>query len=88
VGLGGTVDPILCLRHRFRQRSEELSDNSIPIDYASDLSEDNIDRREKFVLSLEIRALNDRIKHCAIHYYYTMGGALTISMCIVYDSFH
>jgi len=83
--LGGTADPILCLRHRFRQRSEELSDN---IDYASDLSEDNIDRREKFMLSLEIRALNDRTKHCAIHYYYTTGGALTISMCIVYDSFH
>ncbi|EGI59629.1 hypothetical protein G5I_12221 [Acromyrmex echinatior] len=59
---------------------EILSDNT---GYASDLSE-HIDYVERFVLSLEICALNGRTKHCIIYCYYTTGGALSIcAACMV-----
>jgi len=45
-------------------------------------SEYEIDCIEKFVS--EICALNARTKHCVIHNYYTMGGALTIcTACMI-----
>ena len=47
----------------FEEIMDQDSDEDVLSDdtgYASDLSEDNIDRREKFVLSSEIYALNDR----------------------------
>jgi len=59
---------------------EVLSDDT---DYTSDLSKNNTNCQEKFVLFPEICALNDRIKHCAIHCYYTMSGALTVcALCM------
>jgi len=43
-----------------------LSDDT---SYASDMSEYEIDRVEKFVLAPEIRMLNARTKRCMIHNY-------------------
>ena len=54
---------------------EMLSDDS---GCASDMSEYEVDRVEKFVQSSEIRTLNARTKHCVIYNYYTTGGALTV----------
>jgi len=54
---------------------EMLSDDS---GCASDMSEYEIDRVEKFVQPSEIRTLNARTKHCVIHNYYTTGGALIV----------
>ncbi|EGI70784.1 hypothetical protein G5I_00414, partial [Acromyrmex echinatior] len=60
---------------------EILSDDA---GYASDLSEHETDYVERFVPSLEIRALNGRTKHCIIHYYYTTDGALSIcAACMI-----
>ncbi|EGI68725.1 hypothetical protein G5I_02577 [Acromyrmex echinatior] len=52
---------------------EILSDDA---GYTSDLSERDTDYVERFVPSSEIRAPNNRTKHCIIHCYYTTGGAL------------
>lgn len=54
---------------------EILSDDA---GYTSDLSERDTDYVERFVPSSEIRAPNNRTKHCIIHCYYTTGGALSI----------
>ena len=54
----------------FEEIMDQDSDKEIlsyNTDYASDLNENNTDRREKFVLFPEINALNDRTKPCAIH---------------------
>ena len=69
----------------FEEIMDQDSDEDMLSDdtgYASDLSEDNIDRREKFVLSPEIHALNDRTRHCATHCYYITGGALVCASCM------
>ena len=51
---------------------------------ASDMSEYEIDRVEKFVQPSEIRTLNIRIKHCVIHNYYITGGASTVcTACMI-----
>ena len=64
---------------------EMLSDDS---GCASDMSEYEMDRIEKFVSSPEIRMLNTRTKHCVIHNYYTTGNALTVCMMhIMHDSY-
>ena len=58
-----------------------LSDDS---GCASDMSEYEIDRVEKFVQPSEIRTLNARTKHCVIYNYYTTGGALTVcTACMI-----
>ena len=57
------------------EEEEMLSDDS---GCASDMSEYEIDRVEKFVQPSEIRTLNARTKHCVIYNYYTTGGALTV----------
>ena len=66
---------------------QESSDEEILSDdsgYASDMSEYEIDRVEKFVQPSEIRMLNVRTKHCVIHNYYTTGGALIIcTACMI-----
>ncbi|KYN29928.1 hypothetical protein ALC57_00617 [Trachymyrmex cornetzi] len=54
---------------------EVLSDDT---GFISDASEYDTDLEEKFVPSLEIRALNGRSKHCMIQSYYTTGGALSV----------
>ena len=60
---------------------EMLSDDS---GCASDMSEYEIDRVEKFVQLSEIRMLNARTKHCVIYNYYTTGGALTVcTACMI-----
>jgi len=46
---------------------------------ASDMSEYEIDRVEKFVSAPEICTLNARTKLCVIHNYYTTGDALIIA---------
>jgi len=59
-----------------------LSDDS---GCASNMSEYEIDRVEKFVQLSEIRTLNARIKHCVIHNYYSTGGALTVcTACMIH----
>ena len=58
-----------------------LSDDS---GCASDMSEYEIDRVEKFVQPSEICTLNARTKHCVI-YNYTTGGALTVCMIRIGD---
>ena len=61
---------------------EVLSDD---IGCASDMSEYEIDRVEKFVLSPEIRTLNAHTKPYVIHSYYTMGSALTVcTSCMIH----
>ena len=66
------------------QESDEgmLSDDS---GCASDMSEYEMDRVEKFMSSPEIRTLNARTKHCVIHNYYTTGDSLTVH--IMHDSY-
>jgi len=51
---------------------------------ASDMSEYEIDRVEKFVSASEIRTLNACTKHSVIHNYYIRGGALIICIaCMI-----
>ncbi|KYQ59262.1 hypothetical protein ALC60_01721, partial [Trachymyrmex zeteki] len=60
---------------------EVLSDDS---GCASDMTEYDTDRVEKFVPSPEIRALNSRTKHCMIQCYYTTDGPLTVcAACMI-----
>jgi len=61
-----------------------MDQDSNDIGYASAMSENEIDRVEKFVLAPEIRMLNARTKHCMIHNYYTTGDALTVcTACMI-----
>jgi len=58
-----------------------LSDDS---ECASDMSEYEIDRVEKFMQSSEILTLNACTKHCVIHNYYIMSGASIIcTACVI-----
>ena len=51
---------------------------------ASDMSEYEIDRVEKFVSAPKIRTLNACTKHSVIHNYYIRGGALIIcTACMI-----
>ncbi|EGI63000.1 hypothetical protein G5I_08631 [Acromyrmex echinatior] len=69
--------------------NQESSDEEILSDdsgCASDMSEYEMDRVEKFVSSPEIRTLNARTKHCVIHNYYTTGGSLTVcTSCMILE---
>jgi len=48
------------------------------------MSEYEIDRVEKFIQPSKIHTLNARTKHCVIHNYYTMVGALTVcTACMI-----
>jgi len=61
---------------------EMLSDDS---GCASDMSDYEIDRVEKFVQPSKIRTLNARTKHCVIYNYYTTGDALTVyTACMIH----
>ncbi|KYN10211.1 hypothetical protein ALC57_17664 [Trachymyrmex cornetzi] len=60
---------------------EVLSDDT---GFASDSSEYDTNRVEKFVPSPEICAINSCTKHCMIQCYYTTGGALTVcAACMI-----
>ncbi|KYN21192.1 Uncharacterized protein K02A2.6 [Trachymyrmex cornetzi] len=64
--------------------SDEESVLSDDTGFVSDLTEYETDLEEKFVPAAEIRALNDRTKHCMIQNYWTSGGPLTLcSECMV-----
>ena len=57
---------------------DEESVVSIDSDYMSYSSEDIADRVEKFISHADLLTLNERSKHCAIFFYYSMGGALAL----------
>jgi len=59
---------------------EMLSDDS---GCASDMSEYEIDRVEKFMQPSEIRTLNARTKYCVIYNYYTRGALTVCTACMI-----